>query len=524
MHEPAARAIRFVHRGAIVEVAHAPTTMSVLYWLREDAHRVGTKEGCNEGDCGACMVMVGSRDDDAPDGLALRPVNSCLQFLSSLDGKALFTVEDLTRGGHTESGELLHPAQRAMVACHGSQCGFCTPGFTMALAACYENHVASNTRPTRQGIADALSGNLCRCTGYRTILDAGETMFDTRTAMIDRVAVVHLLDRFAGDAPLDYRAPESASAAVDASGADSWVAAPRTIDALASLYQAHPDARLVAGATDVGLWVTKQFRAMTQQIRVDAIDRLKAIEWKGNVLTIGAGASLEAAWSALVAMAPALCEMQLRFASLPLRLAGTMGGNVANGSPIGDSAPVLLALDATLLLRCGSMQRRIALDAFYVGYMKNRLAPGEFIEAIEVPRIADGAVVRGYKISKRYDCDISAVCAGLAIRIEGGRIVHARFAFGGMAAIVKRAAQAEAAVLDASWNEASLQRAIDALAIDFTTMTDLRASARYRQKVAANLLRRLWLETRIDAPLAPDALTVWPARIGAAQVPRGIAR
>lgn len=524
MHEPAARAIRFVHRGAIVEVARAPTTMSVLYWLREAAHRVGTKEGCNEGDCGACMVMVGTRDDEAPDGLSLRPVNSCLQFLSSLDGKALFTVEGLKRGAQTESGPSLHPAQRAMVVCHGSQCGFCTPGFTMSLAACYENHVASNTRPTRQGIADALSGNLCRCTGYRTILDAGETMFDTRTATIDRVAVVRLLDRLAGDAPLDYRAPESASAAIDASSAASWVAAPRTVDALASLYQEHPDALLVAGATDVGLWVTKQFRAMTQQIRVDAIDRLKAIGWKGNVLTIGAGATLEAAWSALVAIAPALREMQLRFASLPLRLAGTMGGNLANGSPIGDSAPILLALDASLLLRCGPTQRRIALDDFYVDYMKNRLAPGEFIEAIEVPRIADGAVVRGYKISKRYDCDISAVCAGLAIRIEDGRVAHARFAFGGMAAIVKRAAQAEAAVLDAQWNEATLQRAIEALAIDFTPMTDLRGSARYREKVAGNLLRRYWLETRVDAPLASEALTVWPARLDAARASRDVAR
>ena len=517
MQQPAARPIRFVHRGAIVEIARAPTTKSVLYWLREDAHCVGTKEGCNEGDCGACMVMVGSRDAHAPGGLALRAVNACLQFVAMLDGKALFTIEDLKRIASTGDGGTLHPAQRAMVACHGSQCGFCTPGFTMSLAVCYEQHVASETRPTRQLIADTLSGNLCRCTGYRPILDAGEAMFDASTAdpssaRIDRAEVVQLLDRLVDDPPLLYRAPESAMASIGETGKDAWVTAPRTIDALASLYEAHPDARLVAGATDVGLWITKQFRAMPGQIRVDAIESLKAIEWKGDRLTIGAGASLEAAWSALVAIAPALHEMQLRFASLPLRLAGTMGGNVANGSPIGDSAPILLALDATLLLRRGTSQRRVALDDFYTGYMKNRLAPGEFIEAIEVPRPFPDAAIRGYKLGKRYDCDISAVCAGLAIRVEGGRVVHARFAFGGMAVIVKRAAHAEAAVLDAPWNEATVQRAIDGLANDFAAMTDLRASASYRQKAAANLLRRFWLETRGDAPFAADELSVWPRR------------
>ncbi|MGI9025622.1 MAG: xanthine dehydrogenase small subunit [Burkholderiaceae bacterium] len=516
MQEPAARPIRFVHRGAIVEVSGAPTTRSVLYWLREYAHCVGTKEGCNEGDCGACMVMMGTRDGVAPGGLALRPINSCLQFLSSLDGKALFTVEDL-KSVALQDLEALHPAQRAMVACHGSQCGFCTPGFTMSLAACYENHVASDARPTRQVIADALSGNLCRCTGYRPILDAGETMFDASISdpsvpRIDRVAVARLLERLADDAPLHYRAPDSTLAAIAEQDAGGWVAAPHTIDRLASLYKAHPDARLVAGATDVGLWVTKQFRAMPRQIRVDAVASMKAVAWNGDILSIGAGASLEAAWTALVAMAPALQEMQLRFASLPLRLAGTMGGNVANGSPIGDSAPVLLALDATLLLRRGTEQRRIALSNFFVDYMKNHLAPGEFIEAIEVPRPDPGTVVRGYKLSKRYDCDISAVCAGLATRVERGRVVHARFAFGGMAAIVRRATQAEAAVLDATWNEESLQRAIDALAIDFVPMTDLRASASYRRRAAANLLRRFWLETRVDAPLAADRLAMWPQR------------
>ena len=504
--EPASRPIRFVHRGAIVEVADAPTTLSVLYWLRERAHRVGTKEGCNEGDCGACMVIVASRDDEAPGGVALRPINSCIQFVAALDGKALITVEDL------ESKDGLHPAQHAMVACHGSQCGFCTPGFTMSLAACYDDGLSSGVRPDRQQIADVLSGNLCRCTGYRPIVDAGQAMFDRPAAPIDRDALRDLLDELANDPPLRYRANESALAALEAPASESWIAAPRSIDELAALYLEHPDARLVAGATDVGLWITKQFRPLPKMIRIDGVDTLKTIMHDVDGVAIGAGASLERAWDALVAMAPALREMQLRFASLPLRLAGTMGGSLANGSPIGDSAPTLLALDATLLLRRGSTRRRVALADFYLDYLQNRLEAGELIEAIEVPRPADGTTVRGYKLSKRYDCDISAVCAGLAIRVEHGDVVHARFAFGGMAAICKRAAKAEAAVLGRAWNEATLQAAIDALADDFTPMTDLRASARYRLKVAGNLLRRLWFETRQVDPLSTDRVAVWMRR------------
>ena len=506
MPDPVHRPIRFVHRGAIVAVDDAPTTQSVLYWLRDSARCVGTKEGCNEGDCGACMVIVAERDAAAPDGVALRPVNACLQFVSALDGKALITVEDLK----SIALDRPHPAQQAMVGCHGSQCGFCTPGFTMSLAACYDNALAAASTPSRQELADVLSGNLCRCTGYRPILDAGEAMFAQQEARVDRRALAALLDTLADDAPLQYRAPESALGAL--AGDAAWTAAPRTVDALATLYATHSDARLVAGATDVGLWVTKQFRPLPKAIRVDRVDALKTIAWHGDTLSIGAGASLEAAWSALVGIAPALREMQLRFASLPLRLAGTMGGNVANGSPIGDSAPTLLALDAVLLLRRGTAERRVALSDFYVDYMRNALAPGEFIAAIEVPRPMTGTQVRGYKLSKRFDCDISAVCAGLAVRIADGRVAHARFAFGGMAAICKRTAGAEAAAVGRLWDETTLAAVIDALAADFTPLDDLRASAAYRARVAGNLLRRLWLETRVAEPITGDRLAIWPRR------------
>ena len=505
MPEAAVRPIRFIHRGAIVEVACAPTTQSVLYWLREDACLVGTKEGCNEGDCGACMVIVASRDATARDGVALQPVNACLQFLSALDGRALLTIEDLKR---VDERGVLHPAQQAMVACHGSQCGFCTPGFTMSLAACYDDHVAADARPDRQAIADALSGNLCRCTGYRPILDAGERMFDLPPAAIDRRELAALLDRLASDPPLHYRAAEFAASP----DGDAWVAAPRSVDALASLVEAHPDARLVAGATDVGLWVTKQFRSVPKMIRLDGVEAMKVIDVGAESVTIGAGASLEHAWDALVALAPGLREMQLRFASPPLRAIGTMGGNVANGSPIGDSAPVLLALDATLVLRRGARRRRVALADFYIAYMKNALETGEFIEAIEVPRPHRDVVVRGYKIGKRHDCDISTVSAGMAIRVDDGTVTHARFAFGGMDAICRRAPKVEAAVTGSAWDDTTVERAIAALRDDYAPLSDLRGSASFRIKVAGNLLRRLWLETRSGEPLPADRLSVWPRR------------
>jgi xanthine dehydrogenase small subunit len=286
--------------------------------------------------------------------------------------------------------------------------------------------------------------------------------------------------------------------------------APRTVDELAALYAERPAARILAGSTDIGLWVTKQFRELPELIYVGEVDALKRIEDSDGALRIGAGASLEDAWRALVARWPRLRDVWLRFASPPIRNAGTMGGNVANGSPIGDSAPVLIALDATVVLRRGERVRSMPLAEFYLDYMKNRLERGEFVLAIELPRQSEREQVRAYKISKRFDCDISAVCAGLAIALDGaGRVETARFAYGGMAAIVRRAAKAEAAVLGKAWNEATLRAAVDALAEDFKPLTDMRASATYRLQVAGNLLRRFWMETRREAPLSEADVNVW---------------
>jgi xanthine dehydrogenase small subunit len=495
----ATRPIRFLHRGAVVEVDAAATTRTVLDWLREDARCTGTKEGCNEGDCGACTVVVAelAPSDAAPSpdtvgGLRLRSANACIQFLPTLDGKALFTVEDLA------TVEGLHPVQQSMVACHGSQCGFCTPGFVMSLWATYQHHVARGTRPSRQALADELSGNLCRCTGYRPILDAGERMFDLPAASLATAPVVAALEALRTSETFHH---------VDASGAE--LVTPRTLDAFAAARLANPEARILGGSTDISLWVNKMFRPLPSLLYIGAVDELKRVERHSNVLSIGAAASLEDAWRALVARWPELTDMWLRFAGVPLRHAGTMGGNVANGSPIGDSAPVLMALDATLVLRRGDAARRLPLADFYTGYMTSRLAPGEFVQAIEVP-LESEATVRAYKISKRFDCDISAVCAGLAIELgDAGTVTAVRLAFGGMAATVKRAANTEAALVGKAWDEAAVIAAQAALASDFAPLTDMRASAAYRLQVAQNLLRRLWLETRASDPLAVAETSVW---------------
>jgi len=498
----ASRPIRFFHRGALVAVEPAATTRTVLDWLREEARCTGTKEGCNEGDCGACTVVVaglapaGCAAEDVVGGLRLRTANACLQFLPTLDGKALFTVEDLRAADGT-----LHPVQQAMVDCHASQCGFCTPGFVMSLWATYQHHVALGRTPTRRRLADELSGNLCRCTGYRPIVDAGERMFELPAAPLDAPAVVAALETLRADPPL---------ACVDRAGATFL--APRTLADFAAARAAHPDACILAGSTDIGLWVNKMFRPLPLLLFVGEVDELKRIEERDGMLAIGAAASLDDAWRALVARWPTLTDVWLRFAGVPLRHTGTMGGNVANGSPIGDSAPVLMALDARLVLRRGDAIRRVALADFYTGYMTNVLALGEFVQAIEVPPAPRRCDVRAYKISKRFDCDISAVCAGLAIeRDDDDVVVAARLAFGGMAATVARAQHAEAALVGARWDEPALCAAQQALARDFTPLTDLRASAAYRMQVAQNLLRRFWLETRSGAPLAAAATSVWAA-------------
>ncbi|MDE2612503.1 MAG: xanthine dehydrogenase small subunit [Burkholderiales bacterium] len=500
MLEDSPRPIRFVFRGQTVEVPAAEPTRSVLQWLREDARACGSKEGCAEGDCGACTVIVAELADAVQgdsravvrDGVALRPVNACIRFLPTLDGKALLTVEDLAGSGPDAT---LHPAQQALLDTHGSQCGFCTPGFAVSMAISHERHRCSGRRPGRAELADDLAGNLCRCTGYRPILDAAERM---------------------GEQPQHGLALEGladALRALQTAPALDWPGryhAPRRLDDLAALRVRLPEARLVAGATDVGLWVTKQLRSLGDILWLGDVAELRQMRVADGGLSIGAAVPLEDAWHALARRWPALTEMGRRFAGPPVRHAGTLVGNLANGSPIGDSAPALIALGARLRLRRGARRRELPLQDFYLDYMKNALEAGEFVEAVWIPAdaaaSAEGWTLRAWKISKRFDCDISAVSAGLAIRLQGDAVVEARLAFGGMAGIVKRAAAAEAAMQGQPWDEATLARAMTALDTDFSPLSDLRASAGYRRLAARGLLQRLWLETRTTNPLPADAL------------------
>ncbi len=490
MSEP----IRFYHRGTLQQRDVAPTR-TVLQLLREDLHCTGTKEGCAEGDCGACTVVLGSLHDGR---LEMKAVNACIQLAPTLDGKALFSVEDLQ-----QADGALHPVQQAMVECHGSQCGFCTPGFVMSLWGMYlkqECEAPAGAPVGRAEIDLALSGNLCRCTGYRPIIDAAQRMGQLPPVAFDRAALVAKL------------APLQRDAMATHGGAGRHFYAPRSIDELARVRAAQPDACLLAGSTDVGLWVTKQLRPLGDIIYLGQVAALRRVEQTGTMLVIGAGVTLEDAYRAVCRHYPdQLTQLWQRFASLPVRQAGTLGGNVANGSPIGDSMPWLIALGARLVLRGGAGERELALEDFYLGYQKKDLRADEFVRAVMVP-LPDPAVrFRTYKLAKRFDQDISAVCAAFALRFDGERIAEARVAFGGMAATPQRAGAAEAALRGRPWTEDTLRAATAALASDYAPLSDMRASSAYRMTTAQNLLRRFWLETRPAQALADAQVNVFAA-------------
>jgi xanthine dehydrogenase small subunit len=462
-------AVRFLLNGEVVEAEGVDPTRTLLEHLRGDLRRTGTKEGCAEGDCGSCTVLVGELEGEE---VSWRAVNSCIQFVPMLDGKAVISVEGLAK-------DAPHPVQAAMVEHHGSQCGFCTPGIVMSL---YGRAVAA--KGTDAPIDEVLAGNLCRCTGYGPIITAAETI--PSEAAPDVANKLAALKRDAA-LSLDYADPIA--------GVTRRWFAPRSIDDLATTYAAHPDAVVVAGATDIGLWVTKLRRPLETLIDIGQVAELKRIERTDGGVRIGAGVRYVDALETLSGLYPDIGAMMRRLGSTQVRNGGTIGGNIANGSPIGDMPPVLIAASATLVLRQWNERRAVPLEDFFIAYGKQDRRPGEFVEAVLVPDPNPDTIFKVYKLSKRFDQDISAVCGAFAITIRDEVVVSARVAFGGMAGTPKRAMACEEALTGQLWNPTTINEAVEALAGDFTPLSDARASAAYRALAAGNMLRKVYIES-----------------------------
>ncbi|AYM96968.1 xanthine dehydrogenase small subunit [Acidovorax sp. 1608163] len=530
------RPLQFLRRGQPVALGNVPPDRTLLEVLREDLGCTGTKEGCGEGDCGACTVVLGEADGHGK--VRYSAVNSCIRLAHSIDGMALWTAEDLAEdpliqpvatlhkppradGGlgarsagtgmdmqvHEDSDERegkgpaspsgakthpvravgLHPVQEAMVQCHGSQCGFCTPGFVMSLFGMYQNQVSQGRSISRAQAAQDLSGNLCRCTGYRPILDAAQQMAKLPPMAVNEADLLQKLELLA----LTPQAPEANLAYIT----------PTTQAELLAARAAHPQAQVVAGATDVGLWVTKQHRQFPQVLDVTRAAELRRIDETPEHIAIGAAVTLTEAFARLTAQWPSLAEFAHRFAGLPVRNSGTLGGNVANGSPIGDSMPLLIALRAQVVLASQARGKRaLLLESLYTGYRQNVMAPDELLVRIVVPKPSATEQLKAYKISKRFDDDISAVCLVLNLDIAGGTVQRASIGAGGVAATPVRAQQTEAALQGQPWTEATVQQAMRVLQAEFSPISDMRASGDYRRTVLGNLLQRFWLESQGGAP------------------------
>jgi xanthine dehydrogenase small subunit len=470
--------VRFLRHGEVVELTDLDPMRTLLDYLRLDEGARGTKEGCGEGDCGACTVALGLLKDGK---LVYEPVNACILLLGQVDGKEIVTVDDLAREGK------LHPIQQALVDHHGSQCGFCTPGFVMSLFPLYQSNVAAD----RKAVVDQLAGNLCRCTGYRPIVEGAlatctgkpdDAWAQARTVTEEQLAGLDDgSDLFVGDAKRFFAAPASDAA-------------------LAELSEKHPDAIFLSGATDVGLWITKQLRELPKIIFLGRLRSLRQVSDEGDAVKLGAAVTYAEAEQSLGRLDPDLAELLRRIGSKQVRATGTIGGNIANGSPIGDTPPALIALGARLELRKGEAVRHMALEDFFIAYGKQDRAPGEIVAGVTIPKLKRDEAFRCYKITKRFDQDISSVLGAFKFTLAGRRIAQARIAYGGMAATPKRAAKTEAAMVSLSLDDpAGWAKAAGRLAEDFQPIGDHRAGAVYRSETARNLLIKALTEIAGEA-------------------------
>lgn len=475
-HRPEGHALRFWRKGQLVCLNNVPPGQTLLNLLRETLRCTDTKEGCAAGDCGACTVVVGRPNED---GLAHEAVNSCIRPAHAIDGLALWTASDLSGPG----GQL-HPVQQALAKAHGSQCGFCTPGFVMSLYSLYQRTTAKGRPPSDDDIHEALSGNLCRCTGYRPIVQAARELMQVEgRPVLDEAAIRKALQS------LPSR-----------DNARSTYALPTTLDELLQLRSARPRARLIAGATDAGLELTQQLKTWESVIDLTRVNELRRVESFVHHIAIGAAVPLQQAFDALSADRPQIRPFANRFAGWPIRQSGTLGGNIANGSPIGDSMPLLLALGASVVLMRWHdgirSEREVLLSDFYTGYRQTVMAPDEVLAFVQVPRPVSGEWLGIYKVAKRNEDDISAVCLGLHMVSLQGRLIGVRIGVGGVAATPVRALNTEAVLEGQADAPEVWALAMQTLTQEFNPLSDLRASADYRRRVLANLLERAWIERR----------------------------
>lgn len=469
--------IRFLLNGHKIALRDVRPDQTLLEYLRLDCWLTGTKEGCAEGDCGACTVLIGRLSGNT---LIYEAINACIRFLGSVDGCHVVTVEHLKRPDGS-----LHPVQQALVDHHGSQCGFCTPGIVMALYALWMN----DPFPSDQAIEKALQGNLCRCTGYEPIIRAARAISSYGDTKSDPLAI----EREANIAQL--QALRDSQRVEIGTGAERLII-PASVEDLAEVLMAEPNATIVSGSTDVGLWVTKFIRNIAPVIFIGGVEELRTTAEKDGVLTLGSGVSYSQAWGVLSTRIPALGRLIDRIGGEQVRNMGTIGGNIANGSPIGEMPPPLIALGATMTLRRGTDRRTIPLEDFFIAYGKQDRQPSEFVEAVHVPLPGPDTRFAVWKISKRRDEDITAVLGSFALRLAAdGTVSQVRIAYGGMAATPKRAQGVEDALLGKPWSMETVEQALQAYEQDFTPITDMRASASYRMLAAKNLLKRFYLET-----------------------------